>query len=215
MELYYNTVTPALKKTLGMLMQEECFLPFRLVGGTALSLQLGHRISVDIDLFTDADYGAIDFGILESLLRERFDYVDNPTQGLDAGAGKSFFVGEDEKDNIKLDLYYCDPFVDPVVVGDEIRMASLLDVAAMKLDVIGRGGRKKDFWDLHALLELNSLESLMQHYQKRYPYSADTGAVVQGIRNVNNADDDFDPICLHGKEWQLIKLDLLHYFSGM
>ncbi len=215
MELYYNTVTPILKKTLLLLMREECFSPFRLVGGTSLSLQLGHRISVDIDLFTDADYGAIDFGILESLLRERFEYVDNPTQGLDTGGGKSFFVGEDEKDNIKLDLYYCDPFVDPVVVGDGIRMASLLDVAAMKLDVIGRGGRKKDFWDLHALLELNSLESLMQHYQKSYPYSADVEAVVQGIRNINNADDDFDPLCLGGKEWQLIKLDLLHYFSGM
>jgi hypothetical protein len=40
---------------------EQIFNPFRLVGGTSLSLQLGHRMSIDIDLFTDADYGSIDF----------------------------------------------------------------------------------------------------------------------------------------------------------
>jgi hypothetical protein len=40
---------------------EQIFNPFRLVGGTSLSLQLGHRMCIDIDLFTDADYGSIDF----------------------------------------------------------------------------------------------------------------------------------------------------------
>jgi hypothetical protein len=54
-------VSPLLKEILLDLMQEEIFSPFRLVGGTALSLQIGHRISVDIDMFSDADYGSIDF----------------------------------------------------------------------------------------------------------------------------------------------------------
>lgn len=59
--MYYNTVNEHLKNALLSLMKSEVFIPFRLVGGTALSLQLGHRISVDIDLFTDAPYGSIDF----------------------------------------------------------------------------------------------------------------------------------------------------------
>ena len=52
-KLYWNTVAPILKEVLQDCIDEPIFKPFRLVGGTALSLQLGHRMSVDIDLFTD------------------------------------------------------------------------------------------------------------------------------------------------------------------
>lgn len=54
-KLHYNTVTPTLKKILHLLMDEPIFNPFRLVGGTNLSLRLGHRKSVDIDLVQDYD----------------------------------------------------------------------------------------------------------------------------------------------------------------
>jgi len=60
-QLKYNTVKPLLRNILSWLMAEEILDPFRLVGGTALSLQLGHRESVDIDLFTDTPYGEIIF----------------------------------------------------------------------------------------------------------------------------------------------------------
>ena len=53
--MYWNKVTPLLKDILINLMTENLFLPFRLVGGTALSLQIGHRMSVDIDLFSDIE----------------------------------------------------------------------------------------------------------------------------------------------------------------
>lgn len=59
--LYYNTVNPLLRNALELIMQAEIFNDFRLVGGTSLSLQLGHRISVDLDLFTDVSYDSIDF----------------------------------------------------------------------------------------------------------------------------------------------------------
>jgi len=51
-KLYWNTVTPLLRTVLDQLMVNLLFASFRLVGGTSLSLQLGHRISVDIDLFS-------------------------------------------------------------------------------------------------------------------------------------------------------------------
>ena len=63
--LFYNTVNPILKSSLETLMNSEIFNDFRLVGGTSLSLQLGHRISVDIDLFSDVEYGSLDFEAID------------------------------------------------------------------------------------------------------------------------------------------------------
>ena len=61
MGLHLNSVTNLLWNTLQKLMSIEEFNSFRLVGGTSLSLKLGHRESVDIDLFSDSEYGSIDF----------------------------------------------------------------------------------------------------------------------------------------------------------
>lgn len=65
MKLYLHTVSELLWKSLIQIMTIEEFNSFRLVGGTSLSLQLGHRESIDIDLFTDAQYGSLDFDKLE------------------------------------------------------------------------------------------------------------------------------------------------------
>ena len=70
--LYYNTINDLLKNSLEILMTSSVFENFRLVGGTALSLQLGHRISVDIDLFSDDSYGSIDFEEIENFLKSNF-----------------------------------------------------------------------------------------------------------------------------------------------
>ena len=59
--LHWNTVSSLLKSGLLKFMAEPLFNPFRLVGGTSLSLKRGHRISIDIDLFTDEEYKSIDF----------------------------------------------------------------------------------------------------------------------------------------------------------
>ncbi|MDN3725323.1 nucleotidyl transferase AbiEii/AbiGii toxin family protein [Aequorivita sp. SDUM287046] len=131
----------------------EEFKSFRLVGGTSLSVQQGHKESVDIDLFTDAEYGSIDFNRLEEILNETFPYVDTSSMG-EVVIGRSYFVGEDENNAIKLDIYYTDPFVFPLLEVDNIRLASKEEIAAMKLEVIANGGRKKDFWDIHELLDV-------------------------------------------------------------
>lgn len=59
--LHYETVTPYLRSTLMRLMTDATFDRFRLVGGTSLSLRIGHRMSIDIDLFSNAEYGDINF----------------------------------------------------------------------------------------------------------------------------------------------------------
>ncbi len=78
-KLHYNTVTPLLKSILGKLMGADEFGQFRLVGGTALSLYCGHRMSVDIDLFTEAEYGTINFNVIENYLIKQFSYTASIT----------------------------------------------------------------------------------------------------------------------------------------
>ena len=112
MELYLNTVSDLLIHSLKKLMQIKEFNEFRLVGGTSLSLQLGHRESIDIDLFTDAEYGSIDFEKLEYILTKTFPYVESLYKG-NVAMGKSFFIGNNEDDLVKLDMFYTDNIVFP------------------------------------------------------------------------------------------------------
>lgn len=206
--LYYNTVTPLLLNVLKKIMAVEELKLFRVVGGTALSLQLGHRESVDIDLFTDAEYGSIDFQAIDKYLKSNFIYTD--TYNFDIiGMGKSYYIGESANQCIKLDLFYTDNFIRPIVALDNLRLASVEEIIAMKIDVIARGGRKKDFWDIHELLNSFSLEQMLRLHEERYPYSHDEKEILTNFTLFDNADADFDPICLKNKYWEIIKLDLL------
>lgn len=75
-KLYWNMVSPLLKDILIDLMTEPLFSPFRLVEGTSLSLQIRHWMSVDIDLFTSADYGSIDFKEIRSFLENKYPFFN-------------------------------------------------------------------------------------------------------------------------------------------
>ena len=162
-KLKYQTVTPLLKKVLTQLMSNDLFHPFQLVGGTSLSLQLGHRISDDIDLFTDYEYDSIDFRVIQDWLRTQFAYC-NGDCGEIVGFGCSYIIGDSVDDSVKLDLFYTDPFIRPAKVIDNIRLTSFEDIIAMKLDVIGRGGRKKDFWDIHELHNTYLITEMLNLY---------------------------------------------------
>jgi len=205
--LNYSTVTELLKSTLLKLMAAKEFEDFRLVGGTALSLQLGHRMSVDIDLFTDCDYGSIDFEAIESYLIMNFPYIDyfsdTPT-----GMGKSYLIGNSKDNAVKLDVFYSDKFIQPIHEFERIRMATIAEILAMKLDVIQRLGRKKDFWDLHELLPVFSLEEMLLLHEQRYPFNHDRNLILENLTNFSLADEEFDPICLRGKYWEFIKEDI-------
>jgi hypothetical protein len=188
-------------------MAAEEFASFRLVGGTALSLQVGHRESIDIDLFSDVDYGEIDFDSIEKYLKLNFPYVDHFSNSI-PGIGKSYLIGENNDNTIKLDIFYTDKFIQPILIEDSIKMASIEEIIAMKLDVIQRGGRKKDFWDLHELFENYNLAQMLALHEQRYPYSHDRELIINNFTNFNFADDEFNPICFRGKYWEFIKEDI-------
>lgn len=208
-KLHYETVTPGLKETLGRLMSEKLFAPFRLVGGTNLSLRYGHRKSVDIDLFTDAVYGSLDFDAIEDWLKSHFKYYNCPDKTSIIGFGRSYYIGQSADECIKLDLMYTDPFLETVEVIDGIKLASVRDIIAMKMNVVSRGGRKKDFWDLHLLLNEKSLPEMLAIHAARYEWEHNDAELLQKWTDFSVADKDFDPICLLGKNWEDIKLDII------
>lgn len=212
--LHYETITPLLKEVLDEMMSTSIFDPFYLVGGTSLSLRLGHRKSADIDLFTKATYGSLDFSEFEQFFSATYKYYDcMDTSGI-VGMGRSYYVGETDENNIKVDLFYFEEFKDPCDVIDGIRIASLADVTAMKVDVVARGGRKKDFWDLHELFNTFTFSEMLEMHKQRNEYTHDRDLIIANFSNFASADGDFDPICLKGKEWELIKLDIVELLDN-
>lgn len=212
MKIYWNTVSPLLKATLQQLMYCEALSEFRLVGGTSLSLQLGHRMSIDIDMFTDSRYDSINFAHIDESLRTMFAYVHTFGSGQ-VSMGKRYEVGNTKDDTIKLDLYYTDEYIQPALIVEDIRFATVEEIIAMKLDIVQRVARKKDFWDLDELMDNYQLDEMLRLHQLRYPYDHDENLIRTNFTNFTKADEEADPMCLRGKHWEIIKTDIVKAVS--
>lgn len=140
-------------------MSDDKFNDFNLVGGTALALKIGHRLSVDIDLFSTTPFDA-------KALAEHLAASYAATEIRTLTNGVFCFV-----DNIKIDLIaHQYSLVDRIEMSDGIRIVSLLDIGAMKLNAIfGSGKRYKDFVDMYSLLEQFTLNELLDACQQKYP----------------------------------------------
>jgi len=160
------------------LLADKHFSSFYLVGGTALALRIGHRRSVDIDLFTASDFNSNN--ISKYLIS---DYRAQRVQTINNGVF-SFIEG------VKVDiLAHKYPLVDKAQEFEGIRMLSLKDIGAMKLNAIyGNGSRLKDFIDMYALLEIYPLRELLAASEKKYPEN-NIAIVKQAL--VHHQDIDF------------------------
>lgn len=212
--LHKETVTAELFDVLEQLMELPVLSPFRLVGGTSLSLAIGHRMSEDIDLFTHETYGSVDFEEIEKQIRARFSFVSNSMdvfpeiRRMPNHTGVSLQVGQDEPRSVKVDIMnWSEPFFEQPETIEGIRSATIKDIALMKMETISKEGRKKDFWDMSAILEKHSLSSLLDLYAKHKPYYS-VQEVKDGFVNFTKAEQMPDPICLNKKTWEDIKSDL-------
>jgi hypothetical protein len=174
---------------------------FILVGGTALALTIGHRRSIDIDLFTPNSFDASNLaGILQR------DYGAEKI----ATAGSSVFCFIDD---IKTDLIsHKYPAVEPHKTIEGIRFASLSDIAAMKLHAIVQSGyRKKDFVDVYFLLEKMPLIDMYHAYEKKY-YPEASGAIARLALNDTSLVNENDQIELIKRkdEWPEMKARIKH-----
>ena len=95
-----------------------------------------------------------------------------------------------------------------MIEEDNIRLASMEEIAAMKFEVIANGGRKKDFWDIHELLDVFTLEDMLGFYEQRYPYGSTRQELLEACLDFSIAEDDFIPNCYRDKVWELIKIDI-------
>lgn len=196
--LHYKTVSKSTLELLKKLMTDKLLNDFVLVGGTALALRLGHRISVDIDLFTNQNFNAnLLLGELQRIYGFTPDFVaENTIKG--------------EINEVIVDcLAHRYQWIENYSVIDEIRLAGLKDIAAMKLNAIsGNGTRLKDFIDIAYLSTKLSLNEMLQAYQKKYSSNP-----IIGLKSIVYFDDiNFDePILMAGgktSQWKEIETRL-------
>ena len=174
--LQTQTVVPDLLELLNKLMSEELFSEFNLVGGTSLALQLGHRNSIDIDLFGIQE---IDQILFEDKLRE-FGKVEI------SQASKNILITK--INDIKVDFVnYKYPLLTDYLVVENIRMLSTRDIAAMKLNAIMGRGSRKDFVDLYFLLEEFSMNEILNFYKQKYADGSEF-LVVKSLTYFEDAD---------------------------
>ena len=208
MTLHYNTVSKPLLECLQKLMANASFDNFVLVGGTALSLQLGHRVSIDIDLFTAIDYGSMNLEDIKSTLSTIFPYTERLEKLSERNLGYSVYIGNSKAESVKLDLYYTENFIASVMQQDGLRLASVQDIAAMKMQTIVNSKRKKDFWDIHELLEHFTLKELIQFGLQRNPYTLTEDNILDSLSHSEELTQDNVIECFRGKYWELIIEDL-------
>jgi len=140
-------------------MKDNFLSDFLLAGGTNLALQIGHRRSVDLDLFS---YKSFDAQELEKHLHKNYNFVPRRVFDIDTVLG---YI-----DDIKVDIVaHIYPLLNPPLIEDEIRFYSLQDIVCMKLVAISdNGSRLKDFVDVAFLSTKMSLIEMLTCYQKKY-----------------------------------------------
>jgi predicted nucleotidyltransferase component of viral defense system len=197
--LYKETVEPSTLGLLKQLLSIKELENFRLVGGTALSLLLGHRASIDLDLFTD---DPIDFEGLTEVLSENFPSF----YSKERKSSRLFFT---TINNVKVDFVNTfEKFIYPIKTIEDIRFAAIEDIIALKLNAIAGRGAKKDFWDVHELLQHYSLNQMMEFYYQRYPQNS-AMMVLKSMTYFIEADEEEDPRCFRKHKWETIKKEII------
>ena len=210
MKLHYQTVSLVLVDCLHKLMAHPAFKDFYLVGGTSLALQRGHRLSIDIDLFTCVSYGEMNTTEIKAALLEMFPYTDRIEELHHSQMVYSMYVGDSKEDCVKLDLCYDDDLIFPLIEVDGLRIASEKEIAAMKILAITQAEqRRKDFWDIHELLESYTLSEMIDWGVERYPWSITRESVKDGIERLPLIKDFTEVVCMKGKYWEFIVEDLI------
>ena len=190
MNIHKKGINVFLWETLIKYQNEPFYKNFHLVGGTALTLQIGHRISDDIDLFT-----------VETLNKEKIlIYAQDIHKNVEIlNDDKTIFQLYFPHKNLKIDfVQYPYKLLDPVITTNEgLHMVGKNDIAAMKMSAAGtRGYEAKDFVDLYYLLKEMSIDNIIENYKKKY----ETENPLHYIRSMAYFDD------VSPDSWKSIKM---------
>lgn len=194
--MFIEAVPDALTRNLETLGKEKTIGQFYLAGGTALALQLGHRLSYDLDFFTEQDFS--EQKLIETLGRLGEFSIDHRAEdtllGSLNGARISFF-------------WYRHPLLFPPVSFLDVRLADIRDIAAMKLDAIQSRGKKRDFIDLWAIMHHGvTLEELFELFEKKYAGVAyNKQHILKSLVFFVDAEQDEMPRVFADASWKEIK----------
>jgi len=183
-------ISDCLWETLCILQNEKVFESYNLVGGTALSLQIEHRISTDIDLFTENNLNRDEILHFARKIDKNVEVLNN--------SGVIFQILYPQK-QLKVDFVnYNFPLIEPLVENDEgIRLVSKNDISAMKMSAAGtRGYEARDFVDLYYLLKEIPIEKIVDNFKKKYS----TDNIQHYLRSMNYFND------VNEESWQSIKM---------
>jgi len=197
--LYTQTVAPKTLELLNQLMHDTTFDCFLLVGGTSLSLQLGHRISIDLDLFSNQTFDEqklVEY--LRTEYRFELDFIDKETV-------------KGEIDGVKIDcIAHKYPWLTDPIETDGIRLARYEDLAAMKLNaIVGNGTRIKDYIDIAFMSTKMTLNQMLTAYQLKY--TSNGVMVLKAIAYFEDINFE-EPITMletNKFDWKKIKKQLL------
>ncbi|MBL3545957.1 nucleotidyl transferase AbiEii/AbiGii toxin family protein [Chryseobacterium sp. KMC2] len=192
--LYKETVSNEMWELLQKLMKDEKLRDFNLVGGTALSLQIGHRLSIDIDLFTIKDF---DVDAMLNYLKNLYPV------GVRDISKNTLMINIDK---IKVDiLSHKYDWQRPIQTIENVRLSSLQDIGAMKLHAIFQSGtRLKDFVDMYFLLEYHPLKDFLEVYEKKYKGNA--ALATYSLTFFDHIIKEFGVKMLEGKEYRWSKI---------
>ncbi|MBW3466402.1 nucleotidyl transferase AbiEii/AbiGii toxin family protein [Arthrospiribacter ruber] len=191
--LFKKTVNSRLLELLKELMSYSYFKEFNLVEGTSLALQIGHRESIDIDLFGKKELEETEISeVLSSLGKVQI-------------LKKSKNILVYSVDGIKVDFVnYRYPWLRAPKIYENLRLAHMSDIGAMKLNAISGRGSKKDFIDLFFLLKEFQFSDLMEFYNKKYG-DGSTFLVLKSLTYFEDADLEESPRMIINTSWEEVK----------
>jgi hypothetical protein len=201
--LQYTAVDPSTLGLLKQLMLEKCLLDFNLVGGTALALQLGHRISIDLDLFTDKDF---DTKQITADLSRKYRLLDIKEYPDTLNLNIEYPTNSDNY--IKTDIIkYAYPLLKEPIIIEGIRVLSLEDIIPMKLSAIGNRGSKKDFYDIYFLLPEYSLKVMFDLFGQKFP-NTNHFHILKSLTYFQDAEKELNPKTLAKVTWEEVKKEI-------
>lgn len=193
--LYKNAIEENTLELLIKLQADEELSDFQLAGGTSLALQVGHRKSIDLDLFTQNDF---DTNYLLEYLEQNYNFATDYT-------ATNTLKGSIK--NIKIDLIsHKYELAKPFVQIENIILYSIEDIAAMKLNAItGNGTRSKDFIDIYFILKQFSVKEILVFYKTKYK-SRNSFHVIKSLNYFDDIDIQDWPKMLLEKQLTIEKV---------
>lgn len=202
--LSYKTIESDTLELLRGLMAEPLLAETRLVGGTALALQYGHRNSIDLEFFGKLPEDK------DEEFREMLRHYGNVVILKEAKTIKCYLIN-----GIKVDFVnYKYSWIDEMICDDSLILASPKDIAAMKINAVEGRGTKKDFVDIYFLLKKYTLNEILAFYELKYPEHSQFRALMS-LSYFEDAEQQPIPKMFITAKWEDIKEAILQEITKL